>query len=85
MQWHIKCFEEKLSQAGKKQSVGIKSFYSNTCYGFEYKKTASVNFLLKWKKKNLRTQREKQQQQQQQQNRAEKAYAYRMLLVLRRR
>ena len=38
----IKMFsEEKLSQAEqKKQSIGIKSFYSNTSYGFEYKKTA---------------------------------------------
>ena len=34
--------EGKLSQAGQKnqQSSGIKSFYSNTRYGFEYKKTA---------------------------------------------
>ena len=32
--------EEKLSQAGQKtqQSSGIKSFYSNTPYGFEYEK-----------------------------------------------
>ena len=32
--------EEKLSQTGKKnqQSIGIKSIYSNTSYGFEYKK-----------------------------------------------
>ena len=28
---------------GKKQSIGIKSFYSNTSYGFEYKKTTEVN------------------------------------------
>ena len=35
----------------RQQSIDIKSFYSNTCYGFEYKKTASVNYLLKWKKK----------------------------------
>ena len=36
--------EGKLSQAGQKkkqqQSSGIKSFYSNTPYDFEYKKTA---------------------------------------------
>ena len=33
--------EEKLSQARqKKQTINIKSFYSNTSYGFEYKKTA---------------------------------------------
>ena len=30
--------EEKLFQAGQK-SIGIKSFYSNKSYGFEYKKT----------------------------------------------
>ena len=36
--------EEKPSQAGKKTTkFGIKSFYSNTSYGFECKKTASVN------------------------------------------
>ena len=34
--------EEKLSKAKEKkqQSSGIKPFYSNTSYGFEYKKTA---------------------------------------------
>ena len=34
--------EEKLAQAGQKkqQSIGIKSFYSNTSYGFEYQKAA---------------------------------------------
>ena len=33
--------EEEISQAGQtKQSIGIKSFYSNTFSGFEYKKTA---------------------------------------------
>ena len=31
--------EEQLSQARQKnQSIGIKSFHSNTSYGFEYKK-----------------------------------------------
>ena len=32
--------EEKLSQAGQKanKTIGKKSFYSNTSYGFEYKK-----------------------------------------------
>ena len=40
--------EEKLSHVGqKKQSIGIKSFYSNTPDGFECKKPASVNCLLK--------------------------------------
>ena len=40
--------EEKLPQAGQKlkQSIGIKSFYSNKLYGFENEKTASVNYLL---------------------------------------
>ena len=40
--------EEKLSQARQKkqqQSIGIKSFCSNTSYKLEYKKTASVNYL----------------------------------------
>ena len=35
--------EEKLSQVRQKkpqQSIGIKSFYSNTLYGLEYEKTA---------------------------------------------
>ena len=34
--------EEKLFQARQKiyEVIGIKSFYSNTSYGFEYKKTA---------------------------------------------
>ena len=33
---------EKLDQAGQKdkQNIGIKSFYSNIFYGFEYKNTA---------------------------------------------
>ena len=39
--------EEKLSEAGQKKSIGIKSFYSNTTYGLEYEKTTSVNYLLK--------------------------------------
>ena len=41
--------EQKLSQAGQKkqQSIGIKYFYSNTSYGLEYEKTASVYDLLK--------------------------------------
>ena len=39
--------EKKLSQVGQKnqQSASIKSFYSNTSHGFEYEKTASVNYL----------------------------------------
>ena len=32
----------------KKQSIGIKSFPSNSSYGSEYKKTVSVNCLLKY-------------------------------------
>ena len=40
--------EEKLSQVGQKQqSIGIKYFYWETSYGFEYKKTAQVYCLLK--------------------------------------
>ena len=41
--------EGKLPQAGqqKQQSSGIKSSYSNTFYGFEYKKTAQINSLLR--------------------------------------
>ena len=41
--------EGKLSQAGQKnqQSSGIKPFYSNTSYGFEYKKTPQINCLLR--------------------------------------
>ena len=40
--------EEKLSQARqKKQGIGKKSYYSNTSDGFEYKKIAQVNCLLK--------------------------------------
>ena len=52
------------SRAKNQQSIGIKSFYSNTSYSLEYEKTASVNNLLKrWQK-----------------TKAVKAYAYRMLL-----
>ena len=41
--------EEKLSQTRqKKKSIGIKSFHSNSSYGSEYKKTVSVNCLLKY-------------------------------------
>ena len=43
--------EEKLSQAGQKrtqQSIGIKSFYSNTSYRFEYEKTVYADCLLKY-------------------------------------
>ena len=58
------------------QSVDIKSFYSNTCYGFEYKKTASVNCLLKLKKKKP----EKPKRKTKKKPRAEKVYADRMLL-----
>ena len=31
--------------AKKQQSIGTKSFYWNTFYGFEYKKTAKVSCL----------------------------------------
>ena len=41
--------EEKLSKAGKK-NIGIRSFYSNTSYGFEYKKNYIVNCLLQFNK-----------------------------------
>ena len=39
---HIKCFQRRSSpkQGKKQQGIGIKSFYSNTHYGFEYKKSA---------------------------------------------
>ena len=46
----FKMFSEgKLSQAGQRnqQSSGIKPFYSNTSYGFENKKTALINCLLR--------------------------------------
>ena len=39
------------SRTKKQQNIGFKSFYSNTCYGFEYNKTALVNCQLKSKKK----------------------------------
>ena len=56
--------EEKLSQTRqKKQSLGIKYFYSNTLYSSEHQKTASVNYVLKCSYKT----------------KAVKAYAYRML------
>ena len=43
MWWH------KLEHGKKKQqSIGIKSFYSNTSYGLEYEKTVSVDYLLKY-------------------------------------
>ena len=49
MQLHIKCVQRRScpKQDKKQQSIGTKSFYSNTSYDFEYKKTASVNCLLK--------------------------------------
>ena len=67
IQWHIKCFQRRSypKQDKKQQRIGSNSFYSNTSYGFEYKKTASVNFLLKFMKRKTS---------------AEKAYAYWMLL-----
>ena len=46
----FKIFSEgKLSQAGQQnqQSSGIKPSYSNTSYGFENKKTAQINCLLR--------------------------------------
>ena len=44
--------EEKLSQAGQTTtSIGIKYFFSNSSYGFEYKKTVSVNCQLKYPQK----------------------------------
>ena len=61
--------EEKLSQAGQKKQqhgIGKKSFYSNTSYGFEYKKTAQASCLLKCSLKEK--------------PRAGKAYAYQMIL-----
>ena len=44
-----KVFREETfpSRAKKQQSIGIKCFYSNTSCGFEYLKTASINYLLK--------------------------------------
>ena len=59
------CLKKKLSskQGKKQQRIGTKSFYSNTSYDFEYKKTASVNCLLKSSYKEK-------------QKRAEKAYVY---------
>ena len=35
------------SRAKTQQSIGRKSFYSDTSYGLEYVKTGSVNYLLK--------------------------------------
>ena len=40
------------SRAKTQQSIGRKSFYSDTSYGLEYVKTGSVNYLLKCSKKN---------------------------------
>ena len=59
----------------KNKSTGIKSFYSNTCYGFEYKKTASVKLSIKMKKKKAKRKTKKKKK-----TRVEKAYAYRILL-----
>ena len=41
--------DEKLSKVGQKkqQSIGIKSFYTNTSYGFEYKKNCISKFSIK--------------------------------------
>ena len=49
MQLHVKCFQTRScpKQDKKEQSKDIKSVKSNTSYGFEYEKTASVNCLLK--------------------------------------
>ena len=66
----IKYFQRRScpKQDKKQQCIGIKSFYSKISQGFEYKKTASVNCLLKkvHKKKT----------------RAEMAYVYRMLFKI---
>ena len=57
--------EEKLSQLGQKkqQNISIKSFYSNTSYGSEYKKIAKVNCLIKCSKKEKSEQEEPMQKQ----------------------
>ena len=49
IQWHIKCCQRRScpKHDKKKQSIGIKSFHSNSSYGSEYKKTVSINCLLK--------------------------------------
>ena len=44
---HKKKEEQKTKKQKKQQSIGIKSFYSNTSYGLEYDKTASLNYLLR--------------------------------------
>ena len=58
--------EKKLSKAGQKKSIGIKPFYSNTFYGFEYKKNSISKLSIKMFIKRKTT--------------AEKAYAYRVPL-----
>ena len=55
------------NRAKKKQSIGIKSFCSNTSYGFEYKKNCISNLSIKMFIKRK--------------NRAGQAYANRMLLT----
>ena len=49
MQLHIKCVQRRScpKQDKKQQNIGTKSFYANTSYDFEYKKSASVNCQLK--------------------------------------
>ena len=44
--------DEKLFQAGQKTTTKYwyKIFYSNTSYGLEYEKAASVNYLLRCSK-----------------------------------
>ena len=58
--------EKNLSKAGQKKSIGIKPCYSNTFYGFEYKKNSISKLSIKMFIKRKTT--------------AEKAYAYRVLL-----
>ena len=37
-----------MNMAKKQQSIGMKSFPSNTLYSLEHKKTDSVNYVLKF-------------------------------------
>ena len=64
----MKCFQRRSChrQGNKQRSIGIKSFYSNTSYGFEYKRNCiSKLFVKMFIKRKTRT---------------EKVYPYRMLL-----
>ena len=65
--WASRKIAEKLSLAGykKQQSIGIKSFHSNSSYGFECKENCISKMSIKMFINK---------------NRARKAYAYRMLL-----